>query len=64
MNKEWIVRDDENGDEETVGELIRCKDCKHCYTEGSNVIINCCELNHNKAMPDDWFCADAERKEE
>ena len=45
-------------------EIIRCKDCKHCFVDGENVRYNVCELNHNKVQADDWFCADAERKEE
>lgn len=44
-------------------EIIRCKDCKHRYVDGENVRFNVCELNHNKVQSDDWFCADAERKE-
>lgn len=44
-------------------ELIRCKDCKHRYIDGKNVRFNVCELNHNKVQSDDWFCADAERRE-
>ena len=38
-------------------ELIRCKDCKkreHCRTTNTWAV----------APSDDWFCADAERKEE
>lgn len=46
------------------GRLIRCKDCKHRYKEGEQVVINRCELNHNLAQSDDWFCADGERREE
>ena len=45
-------------------ELIRCGECKHRYTEGENVVYNVCELNHNKVQPDDWYCGDAERREE
>ena len=44
-------------------ELVRCKECKHRYIDGENVRFNVCELNHNKVQNDDWFCADAERKE-
>ena len=44
-------------------ELVRCRDCKHCYVDGENVRFNVCELNHNKVLGADWFCADAERKE-
>ena len=44
-------------------EIIRCKDCKHRYVEGDNVRYNTCELNHNNVQSDDWYCADAERRE-
>lgn len=44
-------------------EVVRCKDCKHRFKDGENVVFNCCELNHNKAQADDWFCADGERRE-
>lgn len=43
--------------------IVRCKDCKHCFTDGDNVRFNVCELNHNKVQSDDWYCADAERKD-
>ena len=55
---EVIVRLDKKGKVyEYVGDLVRCKDCKH--------------YNHEKkwcqhimsANGDDWFCADGERKE-
>lgn len=49
---------------EVVSELIQCKDCKHCYQTDGNVIYNCCELNRNVVQPNDWYCADGERKEE
>lgn len=42
--------------------VVRCRDCKHCFVEGDNVRYNVCDLNHNKCQPDDWFCADGERK--
>ena len=45
-------------------EIVRCRDCKHRFKDGENVVFNCCELNHNKAQADDWFCADAERRED
>ncbi len=44
-------------------EIVRCKDCIHCFVDGENVRFNVCELNHNKVQSDDWFCADGERKE-
>lgn len=43
-------------------ELVRCKDCKHCFVDGENVRFNVCDLDTNYAMPDDWFCADGERR--
>ena len=49
-----------------TSELITCKDCKHCFNEiygTGNVVVNVCELTHNYTMPDDWYCADAERRE-
>lgn len=42
------------------GELVRCKDCKHRDKYDCNKLtfgdIKC-------GVPDDWFCADGERKE-
>ena len=71
---EYIV----NINEEEVGEfdfiavesltkgtpLIRCRECRFRYTDGENVTANYCLLNHARVQEDDWFCADAERKEE
>lgn len=41
-------------------ELVRCKDCKHRGTYGCPVYVGgdgmCSE-------PDDWFCADGERRD-
>lgn len=45
-------------------EVVRCGECKHCYVDGENVRYNVCDLNHNKVQADDWFCADAEKREE
>ena len=43
-------------------ELIRCKDCKHRDPEDKK-----CDSGHfiqwNLPRSDEWFCADAERKE-
>lgn len=44
--------------------LVRCKDCIHRFKDGENVVFNCCELNHNIAQADDWFCADGVRRED
>ena len=43
--------------------IVRCKDCKHRYVDGDNIRYNACELNHNKVQSDEWFCADAEKRE-
>ena len=44
-------------------QVVYCKDCKHHYKEGEQVVVNRCELNHNSVQSDEWFCADGERKE-
>lgn len=41
-------------------EIVRCRNCKHRFLDGDNVVTARCELNHNELMPDDWFCADGE----
>lgn len=45
------------------GELVRCKDCKHRDPEDKK-----CDSGHGIVWqlprPDDWHCADGERKEE
>lgn len=43
--------------------VVRCRDCKHRYVDGDNVRFNLCMLIHNRVQPDDWFCADGERKD-
>lgn len=40
-------------------ELIRCKDCKH-YNSGFECLIEGYGIERDK----DWFCGDAERREE
>ena len=42
-------------------QVVRCKDCKHCIRSDSP--IGWCEGN-TIFVPDDWFCADGERREE
>ena len=43
-------------------ELVRCKDCKHRDPEDFK-----CDCGHDihweLPRPDDWFCADGERKD-
>lgn len=43
--------------------VVRCRECIHRFVDGDNVRYNVCMLNHNKVQPDDWFCADGERKD-
>lgn len=68
MKKEYIVElreeeADELMNEHWVGELVRCKDCKHQdperFNDGSGCFV--CRKGHGW-KPDDWFCADGERK--
>ena len=43
--------------------LIRCKDCKYCYSEGFVNVRNVCEKHYDFGnVDDDWFCADGEMK--
>ena len=64
---EYIVR--ETGypgaiKQEIVGELVRCKDCRHFFRDDmGNVVVYRCELNHED-MRDDFYCADGERRED
>ena len=63
MNKkEYIVElreeeADELMDEHWVGELVRCKDCKHYDHETQS-----CNDGLDGIFLPDWFCADGERK--
>lgn len=46
-----------------VVEVVRCKDCKHCFVDGDDDWrYNVCYFNRNM-VHDDWFCADGERRE-
>lgn len=46
--------------QEFRGELIRCKDCKHCeYPESEK---EWCKKGHLHGNAETWFCADGERK--
>lgn len=42
--------------------VVRCKDCKHSYV---SVDARCCSYGafYDVAVPDDFFCALAERKD-
>lgn len=43
------------------GELIRCKDCKHWYSDADTGMA--CDFT-NMSQPEDGFCNWAERKQE
>ena len=55
---EWIVKQNKDGQLEVVGELIRCKDCRHSETD-RNGIPYCTKF---------WrfmeYCSSGKRKEE
>ena len=42
------------------GELVRCKDCKHCYELDE---FGYCHCDKDETHEKDWFCADGERNE-
>ena len=73
MKKEYIVElkeeeADELMDEHWVGELVRCKDCKHAYLTSDGECKYCdLEKDDNGSLVEryrswDWYCADGERK--
>lgn len=45
-----------------VAPVVRCKDCKHSYV---SIDARCCSYGafYDVAVPDDFFCALAERKD-
>lgn len=45
-----------------VAPVVRCKDCKHSYV---SIDARCCSYGafYDVAVPDDFFCAFAERKD-
>ena len=44
-------------------EVVRCKDCRHLKQEfqWNGMPYKTCEF-HGNGYPDDWYCADGERK--
>ena len=59
---EYIVRETDCGlatKQEIVGELVRCKECKH-YNAG----FECLKEGYGIEYPQDWYCADGERKDD
>ena len=70
--KEIIVRYDDkqsfiygNTLGEVVGELVRCKECRHSFiNENHPQKPRICGLTKKcGTTKDDWFCADGERRE-
>lgn len=47
--------------QEIVGELVRCRDCRH-YRTNTTVGFPHCEILKMFIATDDWFCAYGERK--
>jgi len=66
---EWIVRETAMPlatGQEVVGELVRCKDCRHKYYDGNQIICQklywCNGINFEPSADD--FCSYCERREE
>ena len=64
---EYIVR--ETGfpgtiKQEVVGEIVRCKDCKHSRTDDSNYDCYRCELTPGRAHFASGFCEKGERRDD
>lgn len=63
MKRDYIVElreeeADELMNEHWVGELVRCRDCKHGEPGACGDGVDCDGVRHDA----DWFCADGERK--
>ena len=56
---EWIVKQNPDGQLEVVGELIRCKDCKHW----DGRVYYCEVIDDCRDWKADDYCSLAERKE-
>lgn len=55
------LKPDGSYDVKRFRELVRCKDCKHRY-DNDKKCPYCNECGGREYPPDDWFCADGERK--
>ena len=70
--KTMIVNIDEPGERAWDGspktfeikELVRCKDCEHCYFASNRIPSeqNYACGKHGFDVAPDWYCADGERK--
>lgn len=45
-----------------VAPVVRCKDCKYSAVDYENMRY-CKLVTYYNHVPDDWFCADGERKD-
>ena len=50
--------------QEVVGELVRCKDCKHNRKDDIFRTRWCQKPGHGKEVKDEFFCANGERKDD
>ena len=57
-----VLDDVRNSPEVDAVPVVRCKDCKHGQDRVNGRII--CFYLDCLSVEDDWYCADAERKEE
>ena len=51
-------------------DVVRCRDCKHRMREEGEFPDGICplqdfygDIDHVRRVPDDWFCADGERRD-
>ena len=60
FGKEYIVKVTDDGECITVGELIRCKDCKYYEDD----IGDCIGFGDGHYVAEEEYCSRARRKEE
>ena len=61
MRNEYIITYDDDGNEITLGTVVRCKDCKHS-TEYSDKQLDC-KWFDTLVFPND-FCSNGKRRSE
>ena len=62
-----IFHHDERGAVRTwseIGELVRCKDCKHYLDGGCGNVGSQSPSKKLMGVKPDWYCADGERRED
>ena len=65
MSKEWVVSDEDLGCDGayfSYKEIIRCRDCIHHEDDEPGTVW--CNHMVGSWVPEDWFCADGERRAE